>query len=109
MSMLRGGRLPDTASGIYTPVTTEPLHRMPADPYLADSGVCQFAAAAALIGLGIDRGHWTATPADTTDPASGALVLLGRSCPAKVYLRSEERLFGKELASTGRSRGAPNH
>src|SRR3546814_10740835 len=67
MSMLRGGRLPDTASGIYTPVTTEPLHRMPADPYLADSGVCQFAAAAALIGLGIDRGHWTATPADTTD------------------------------------------
>src|SRR3546814_18065349 len=58
---------------------------MPADPYLADSGVCQFAAAAALIGLGIDRGHWTATPADTTDPASGALVLTGRSGPAKVY------------------------
>src|SRR3546814_16785324 len=73
MSMLRGGRLPDTASGIYTPVTTEPLHRMPADPYLADSGVCQFAAAAALIGLGIDRGHWTATPADTTDRKSTRL------------------------------------
>lgn len=85
MSMLRGGRLPDAASGVYAPVTTEPLHRMPADPSLADSGVCQFAAAAALIGLGIDRGHWTATPADTTDPASGALVLTGRSGPAKVY------------------------
>src|SRR3546814_11722160 len=38
-----------------------------------------------MIGRGIDRGHWTATPADTTDPASGALVLTGRSGPAKVY------------------------
>src|SRR3546814_18238744 len=38
-----------------------------------------------MIGRGIDRGHWTATPADTTDPASGELVLTGRSGPAKVY------------------------
>lgn len=85
MTMLRGGRLPEAANGLYAPVTTDPLHRMPADQYLPDSGVCQFAVAVALIGLGLERGYWTASPADPADPTSGAIVLTGRSGPARIY------------------------
>lgn len=85
MWMLRDGRLPDPAKGLYAAITTEPLHRMPADMTLAGSGVCQFAIASGLIGLGLARGLWTATKADVADNSSGALVLIGRSGSAKIY------------------------
>ncbi|MEC5293003.1 hypothetical protein VSX64_09500 [Aurantimonas sp. C2-6-R+9] len=58
---------------------------MPADMALPSSGLCQFAVANALIGLGLARDHWTAAKADVADPASGALVLKGRSGPAKIF------------------------
>ena len=85
MAMLRGGRLPELADGIYAPVTIEPLDRMPADQSLPESGICQFATAVALIGIGLSRNHWTASPADPADSTSGALILTGRSGPARVY------------------------
>lgn len=85
MTMLRSGDLPSPATGIYAPLTAEPLHRMPADMSLPGSGLCQFAVANALIGLGLARGHWTAAKADVSDPMSGAMVLIGRSGPAKIY------------------------
>ena len=85
MSMLRSGDLPIPANGIYAPLTAEPLHRMPADMALPGSGLCQFAIAQGLIGLGLARGHWTASKADVADPTSGTVVLDGRSGPAKIY------------------------
>ena len=85
MTMLRNGGLPDPVNGTYSPITTEPLHRMPADMTLSASGVCQFAIASGLIGLGLARGLWTAAKADLTDDTSGAVVLNGRSGPAKIY------------------------
>lgn len=85
LSMLRSGDLPTSANGIYAPLTAEPLHRMPADMALPGSGLFQFAIANGLIGLGLARGHWTAIKADLTDPSSGAIVLDGRSGPAKIY------------------------
>jgi hypothetical protein len=85
MTMLRDGALPDPVQGIYSPITTEPLHQMPANPMLAASGICQFAIASALIGLGLNRGHWIAEKPDVSVATSGALVLTGRSGPAKVY------------------------
>lgn len=85
MSMLRSGNLPTPANGIYAPLTTEPLHRMPADVALPDSGLCQFSIANGLIGLGLARGHWTAGKADLADPTSGVMVLNGRSGAAKIY------------------------
>lgn len=85
MAMLRDGALPQPANGIYTPVSQDPIDRMPADPTLAGSGICQFAVAAALIGLGLERGWWTAVKPDTATDTSGALILEGRSGPAKVY------------------------
>jgi hypothetical protein len=85
MTMLRDGSLPNTTNGIYAPITAEPLHRMPADLTLAGGGVCQFAIASGLIGLGLARGLWTAAKADVTDSSSGSMVLTGRSGPAKVY------------------------
>ncbi|MDE1918782.1 MAG: SIR2 family protein [Sphingomonadales bacterium] len=85
MSLFRSGDLPMLANGIYAPLTAEPLHRMPADMAIPSSGLCQFAIANGLIGLGLARGHWTATKADLADPASGAMVLDGRSGPAKIY------------------------
>lgn len=85
MTMLRDGSLPHSVNGVYAPVTTEPLHRIPADLTLAGSGVCQFAIASGLIGLGLARGLWTAAKADLADNSSGSLVLTGRSGPAKVY------------------------
>lgn len=85
MTMLRSGDLPAPATGIYAPLTAEPLHRMPADMSLPGSGLCQFSVANALIGLGLARGHWTAAKADVTNPMSGTMVLNGRSGPAKIY------------------------
>lgn len=85
MTMLRNGSLPEAAKGVYAPITTEPLNRMPADQALPGSGICQFAIALGLIGLGLERGLWTAAKADLAINASGAIVLTGRSGPAKVY------------------------
>lgn len=85
MTMLRDGSLPNSTNGFYAPVTAEPLHRMPADVTLFGSGVCQFAIASGLIGLGLARGLWTAAKADCADNSSGSIVLTGRSGPAKVY------------------------
>ncbi len=85
VTMLRNGNLPDPANGTYSPITTEPLHRMPADMSLAGSGVCQFAVGSGLIGLGLARGLWTAAKTDLGDARSGALVLNGRSGPARIY------------------------
>ena len=64
---------------------------MPADPTLAGSGLSQFAIASGLIGLGLERGLWTALKADVSDAASGAFILIGRSGPAKVYFASTSR------------------
>ena len=91
LSMLRDGALPDPAGGIYTPVSPDPLDRMAADPTLAGSGICQFAVASGLIGLGLERSHWSADIPDGTDPSPGALILVGRSGPAKVYFAANPR------------------
>ncbi|MEA3045523.1 MAG: hypothetical protein QOH47_3361 [Sphingomonadales bacterium] len=91
MGMLREGVLPDLASGIYMPITPDPVDRMPADPTLAGSGVCEFAIASGLIGLGLQRGLWTAERPDLAGVASGAVVLTGRSGSAKVYFASNPR------------------
>jgi hypothetical protein len=88
MTMLRNGALPEPADGLYAPVSPDPIDRMPADPTLVGSGVCQFAIASGLIGVGIERGLWTAQKPDPADAASGALVLVGRSGPAKIYFAS---------------------
>lgn len=85
MTMLRDGNLPNPANGTYAPITSEPLHRMPADLTLVGGGVCQFAIASGLIGLGLARGLWTAAKANVADNSSGSIVLTGRSGPAKVY------------------------
>ena len=85
MAMFRDGGLPAVAEGVYSPICVHPLHAMSADPSLNGSGIVQFALAAGLIGLGLQRGHWSAGKAALADPASGAFVLTGRSGPAKVY------------------------
>lgn len=85
MTILRDGDLPNLASGIYAPITTEPLHRMPADMTLPGSGICEFAIATALIGLGLERGLWTGSKVNSADTTSGCISLSGRSGPAKFY------------------------
>ncbi|MGB8842560.1 MAG: SIR2 family protein [Aliidongia sp.] len=86
MTMLRQGALPVVvANGHYTPISPDPVDRMLADPTLAGGGVCQFAVASGLIGLGLERGLWTAGKPDVADTTSGALILFGRSGPAKIY------------------------
>jgi hypothetical protein len=85
MTMLREGAIPVAANGLYTPLSPDPIDRMPADPTLAGSGVCQFALASGLIGIGLKRGMWTAGKPDMADPASGVVILVGRSGPAKIY------------------------
>lgn len=91
MAMLREGALPNAASGAYTPISPDPIDRMPADPTLAGSGVCQFAVAAGLIGLGLERGLWTADKPDIADATSGAVVLVGRSGLARIYFAATPR------------------
>jgi hypothetical protein len=91
MTMLRAGTLPQAAHGIYSPISQDPIDRMPADPTLAGSGICQFAVAAALIGLGLSRGWWKAAKPDTATNVSGALVLEGRSGPAKIYFAANSQ------------------
>ena len=91
MTMLRNGTLPMAINGIYEPVTTEPLMRMLADPNLASSGMCQFAVALGIIGQGLARGLWTAAKADIDSNSSGAVVLNGRSGPAKIYFAANAR------------------
>ncbi|MCA0050623.1 SIR2 family protein [Mesorhizobium sp. B283B1A] len=85
ISMLRGGSLPTPAKGLYSPLTPEPVDRMPADPNLATSGLGEFAVASSLIGLGLQRGLWSSEAADLSDDASGAFVVHGRSGPARIY------------------------
>lgn len=91
MTMLRDGALPDRANGSYMPVTADPVDRIPADPTVTGSGVCQFAVAAGLIGIGLDRALWTAERADPIEPDSGAFVLSGRSGPARIYFAATPR------------------
>ncbi|HEY8333777.1 MAG TPA: SIR2 family protein [Tardiphaga sp.] len=91
MTMLRDGSLPEPRSGVYAPITTEPLHRMPADVSLAGSGLCQFAIASGLVGLGLARGLWEANQADVTHSSSGSFILTGRSGPAKIYFAANAR------------------
>ncbi|WP_267396527.1 MULTISPECIES: SIR2 family protein [unclassified Sphingomonas] len=93
MGMLREGATPAAAEGIYPPVTPDPVDRMPADPQLGASGVCEFALASALIGVGLQRGLWTATAPDSAAADSGALVLTGRSGPAKIYFVANSRAY----------------
>lgn len=92
MTMLRTGALPDAANGLYTPISPDPVDRMPADPTIAGSGICQFAVATGLIGLGLGRGLWTADKPDTANVTSGAMVLVGRSGPAKVYFAANPQV-----------------
>lgn len=91
IAMLRDGALPQAANGIYIPLSQDPIDRMPADPTLIGSGICQVAVAAGLIGLGLERGWWTATKPDATNATSGALVLIGRSGPAKIYFAANSQ------------------
>lgn len=91
IAMLRDGALPQVTNGIYTPISQDPIDRMPADPTLVGSGICQFAVAAGLIGLGLERGWWTAAKPDAANVTSGALVLIGRSGPAKVYFAANSQ------------------
>lgn len=88
ISMVRSGGLPTTAKGLYTPLTPEPVDRMPADPNLATCGLGEFAIASSLIGLGLQRGLWSSETADLSNNASGAFILHGRSGPAKIYFAS---------------------
>ena len=88
LSVFRDGTLLSAASGIYSPVSVEPLDRMPADPNISGSGICQFAVALGLIGLGLHRSYWQAEKADAAAPDDGALTLIGRSGPAKIYFVS---------------------
>jgi hypothetical protein len=91
MAMLREGALPDLANGAYIPISPDPIDRMPADPTLAGSGVCEFAVASGLIGLGLERGLWTADKPDPADATSGSMVLAGRSGPARIYFAATQR------------------
>lgn len=91
MAMLREGELPNAANGAYSPISPDPVDRMPADPTLAGSGVCQFAIASGLIGLGLQRGLWRASKSDLADNTSGAFVLAGRSGPARIYFAATPR------------------
>ncbi|WP_339870518.1 SIR2 family protein [uncultured Brevundimonas sp.] len=91
MTMLRDGTLPDASGGVYVPISPDAIDRMPADPTLAGSGVCEFAIASGLIGLGLERGLWTAEKPDAADATSGALLLSGRSGPARVYFAASQR------------------
>ncbi|WP_170439605.1 SIR2 family protein [Ruegeria arenilitoris] len=95
LTMFREGGLPLPANGIYAPLTTEPLERMPADPNLSASGLCEFAIATGLIGMGINKGLWTVEKADTASPDSGAFSVVGRSGPAKLYFVSNGRTATK--------------
>lgn len=85
MAMFRQGGLPAAEEGVYSPISADPLHAMPADPSLNGGGIVQVALASGLIGLGLQRGHWLASKSPLADPASGAFVLTGRSGPAKIY------------------------
>jgi hypothetical protein len=89
--MFRDGSLPIPANGIYAPLTAEPLDRMPADPNLLTSGMCELAVAASLIGMGVTKGFWKVEKADTATSDSGAFLVVGRSGPAKVYFVSNSR------------------
>ena len=88
MSMLRTGKLPVAKDGCYSPITRDPLELMPADPSLPGSGLCEFAIAVALIGIGMERGLWVVSKPDVADLCCGALTLTGRSGPAKFYFAS---------------------
>lgn len=85
MAILRRGALPANGKGIYAPLSVDPIARMPADESLDDNGVCQFAAALALIGMGVDRADWTIEKADLMDPKSGAMTIASERGSAKIY------------------------
>jgi hypothetical protein len=90
MTMLREGALPNAASGLYSPVSAEPLELMTANPNLAAGGVAEFAVALSLVGLGLDRGLWAVGPTTSaSDP--GAFGLVGRSGAAKIFFAGDHR------------------
>lgn len=88
LAVFRDGALPSPPNGIYSPVSVEPLDRMPADPNIPGSGICQLAVALGLVGLGLHRSYWQAEKASVAREDDGALTLVGRSGPAKIYFVS---------------------
>ncbi|TBD58675.1 hypothetical protein ELH15_08940 [Rhizobium ruizarguesonis] len=90
MTMLREGALPNAASGLYSPVSAEPLELMTANPNLAAGGIAEFAVALSLVGLGLDRGLWAVGP-NTSAPDPGAFGLVGRSGAAKIFFAGDHR------------------
>lgn len=91
MGMLRDGALPTAATGLYSPITAEPLDLMSANPNLSAGGIAEFAVGLSLVGLGLNRGLWTAERPDTAAPASGSFGLLGRSGAAKIFFAGDQR------------------
>lgn len=88
LSVFRDGATRAPANGLYSPVSGEPLDRMPADPNIPGSGICQLAVALGLVGLGLQRSYWQAEKADVTREDDGAMTLVGLSGPAKIYFVS---------------------
>ena len=91
VSMFRDGAVLVPSKGIYSPISTDPLDSMPADPALTGSGSCEAAVATALIGLGLERKLWTTEHTDLAAVDSGAIQIVGRSGRAKVYFASSSR------------------
>jgi hypothetical protein len=85
ITMLKDGALPGAGDGIYRAVTSKSVNQMANDPDLQASGMCEFAVASGLIGLGLKRAMWTAQKPNLGDDQSGSFTLVGRSGPAKVY------------------------
>jgi hypothetical protein len=85
LSMFREGKVPAADTLTYQPLGASPIQQMGADPGLATSGLREFAAVIALLGLGLQDGNWALEFVDLGDMTAGALRAVAASGPARLF------------------------
>lgn len=99
LALLREGRLPAPAAGIYGAITGEAVSKIATDANIAAAGLPQFALAIAILGHGHATGAWTCGVSLPAAFGSGALRLQGRRS-VEVFFAASARAAA-QLVSEG--------
>lgn len=88
-SLFQLGELPDDPDS-YLPLTSQSVQHIDGDMGIAASGLSEAAAAAGLIGSGIENALWGLSAADLTDDTSGFATITTAASAAKVFFVANE-------------------
>jgi SIR2-like domain len=97
MALLRRGRVPTDAEGIYGPVSATPVTVLANDVDVAVSGLPEFAVGAALLGHGLAQAAWGCTTPVAATQKSGAVSVDGARA-AELFFAASPRAAAQLFA-----------